>query len=100
MADALDSKSGIRKGVRVRLPPPVPLTNQRLAIFLRVFFFCLFAVFNIPYCSPGISFVITNNNNNTPQIFSPVRLAQNFADRHLLHDSAILRGCNKLRHLR
>ncbi len=39
MADALDSKSGIRKGVRVRLPPPVPLTNQRLVTFVTGLFF-------------------------------------------------------------
>jgi hypothetical protein len=30
MADALDSKSGVRKGVWVRLPPPVPLIIKDL----------------------------------------------------------------------
>ena len=47
MADALDSKSGIRKGVRVRLPPPVPLTNQRLVTFVTGLFFAFlqFSVF-------------------------------------------------------
>lgn len=67
MADALDSKSGIRKGVRVRLPPPVPLTNQRLVTFVTGLFFCLFFIF--PFF-PAIFRVVTNNKIITRSPFS------------------------------
>jgi hypothetical protein len=45
MADALDSKSGVRKGVRVRLPPPVPPSKPKTCDSLASLFFCLFPVF-------------------------------------------------------
>mgnify|MGYP007059392959 CR=1 FL=1 len=39
MADALDSKSSARKGVWVRLPPPVPRRQKGLASMWRKSFF-------------------------------------------------------------
>ena len=39
MADALDSKSGVSDGVRVRVPPPVPIEFKALAkLFASAFF--------------------------------------------------------------
>ena len=41
MADALDSKSGVSDGVRVRVPPPVPIEFKALA---KIICKCLFCV--------------------------------------------------------
>ena len=35
MADALDSKSGVSDGVRVRVPPPVP-NSLGLLLFMKI----------------------------------------------------------------